>query len=91
MKKKIAQTALAIAFAGSLLSSGLQAFDCSLWGDGCCENKVYGEAEYLYWKMKDSPRVIDLVDSGADTILGGNTFDHNWRIEKIDPPYWVPT
>lgn len=62
--------------------------------DDCeCCNRFWGEAEYLYWKMKDSPNPVPLVvtapiahnrapligEPGTRVVLGGKHSRNDWR------------
>lgn len=79
-----------------LLSSKLTAtYECcepfGIW-DGCPNRFIFG-AEYLYWKIKDSPNPIPLVVTapfadnmlpligvpGTEVLLGDKDIRNNWR------------
>jgi hypothetical protein len=93
MLKKILTTATSMAL---LLSSGLQADSC----DCSCE-KYWLDADYLYWKIQDSPKVVplvveipevdDVVDyADAYVVLGGKKTDNKWRSGgRFSAGYWI--
>lgn len=80
---------------GSLLLStqvqSLVAYDpCDPCTPCECDNRFWVGAEYLYWKIKDSPEVIPLIVTGPavpagtsvadyDVVLGGKKIKNNWR------------
>lgn len=67
--------------------SGIDCDDCD------CIKRILVDADYLYWKIKDSPKVIPLVatapvihngdpvlgEPGAKVVLGGKDVRNNWR------------
>jgi hypothetical protein len=87
---------------GFLLCSQLQA---QLGCNPCapcepCGNQLWGSAEYLYWKIKDSPKTVPLVvtgpvladgvsTAGYDVVLGGNKTKNKWRSGgRFSLGYW---
>jgi|694.fasta_scaffold22992_7 hypothetical protein len=58
-----------------------------------CPSRFWGSAEYLYWKIQDSPKIIPLIATapfipingpaltqpGAKVVLGGRHIDNDWR------------
>lgn len=42
-------------------------------------DRFWDEAEYLYWKIQDSPKPINLVQSDSHVVLGGKRVDTGWR------------
>lgn len=72
---------LAKLFLGVLLgASTLTAEECC----NCC-GRFEAEAEYLYWQLKDEPKIIDLVTTGTidnpnqSIVMGGDRVDNRWR------------
>lgn len=56
--------------------------------DPCaCENQFWGTAEYLYWKIKDSPKTIPLIVTGPAVASGIAVVDNDYTVvlgnEKI--------
>lgn len=83
---------------------GLSAFLMALsghsygdWNDTCdpCCNRFYVDADYLYWKIKDSPDPVPfvieqpIVDGPFTTVLGDKKIDLGWRSgAKLALGYW---
>lgn len=51
--------------------------------------------EYLYWRLKDSPELIPLVQSGTldnpgtSLVMGGKSIDNHWRSGgQLSAEYW---
>lgn len=58
-----------------------------------CHSRLWIDAEYLYWKMKDAPAVVPLViegpfvpgfapdlnTPGTEVVLGGKSIDNKWQ------------
>lgn len=88
-------------FLGLLFASSICA-QCELYADQStcyefdeCEGEFcfWTEAEYLFWKIKDSPESVPLVatvpvivnggpvigEPGASVVLGGRKIQNNWR------------
>ena len=68
-------------FLGVLFStSALTAEECC-----ACSGRFEAEAEYLFWQLKDEPKIIDLVTTGTidspnqSTVLGGDRINNGWR------------
>lgn len=91
LKKFLQGTALAL-----FLTSQLQAQMYSQEQNCCpceCEKKITFSADYLCWKLEDSPRIIPLVATapvihngdpvigqpGAKVVLGGKHLSNDWR------------
>ena len=62
---------------------------------GSCENRFWFEADYLYWQIQNSPKVIPLVieqplvDGPFDVVLGGKKIKDNWHSgAKFDLGFW---
>lgn len=64
--------------------------DCDSCDDSCCAERFWADAEYLYWKIKDSPKSIPLVTKGSTfapvlgspgttLVLGDKHIDNKWR------------
>lgn len=56
------------------------------WEDySCCEPSYWAQADYLYWQIEDSPKVIPLVieqpEVGGpfDVVLGGKKIKNDWN------------
>lgn len=68
--------------------------DCCDPCDTCCE-RFWVEADYLFWKIKDSPESVPLVVEGPITgpfevVLGGHKIKNDWRSGgKITLGYWL--
>jgi len=65
-------------------------YDC----DPCC-NRIWLDADYLYWKIKNSPEPVPLVieqpvvDGPFTTVLGDKNIDLGWRSgAKFALGYW---
>lgn len=57
-----------------------------------CE-RAWFNAEYLYWKIQDSPEKVPLVVEGplpsSNVVLGGKSLSHDWRSGgKFGLGYW---
>lgn len=52
---------------------------------GTCQNRFWLEADYLYWQVQDSPKIIPLVieqpivDGPFDVVLGGKKIKDDWH------------
>lgn len=84
---------------GVFLSSSTYAqYNCSNFS-----GRFWADTEYLYWKIKDSPKIIPLVvegpviDNGSpilglpgtEVVLGGKSIDNKWRSGgKFTIGYW---
>ena len=81
MKNKPWKILATVLFAGVLLSTKLQAQDCIPCENNCCDDRYWVDVEYLYWKIKDSPKPPVLVISSPDSevLLGGKEIENNWR------------
>ena len=88
--KRILQMVPKWTIAGLLLFTSVQAqgafFDqCCGNDNSCCAdscgNNFWANAEYLYWKIQDSPEHVPLViDETSDTVvLGGKKVSSKWR------------
>lgn len=50
-----------------------------------CQNQFWLEADYLYWQIQDSPKVIPLVieqpeiNGAFDVVLGGKKIKNDWH------------
>lgn len=75
-------------------SDRYQSFPCDTpCQENECDNQLWGEADYLYWKIKNSPTIVPLVATapiivdggpviglpGASVVLGGKSIQNNWR------------
>lgn len=87
MKMNMWKIGLSGIVGGVLLWAQAQAYDPC---DCECDNQYWGSAEYLYWKIQDSPKVVPLVVTGPvvtggapvtgyEVVLGGKKIDNNWR------------
>ena len=66
--------------AGYLLCGQLQGGEeWDPFDETCCIEQFWGDAEYLFWKTKDAPKCINLVESGTDVLIGGKKINNNWR------------
>lgn len=83
MKKNLFNSVFSVMLAGTLLGTELQAAAWDPCCDPCpdtCSPQTWVSAEYLYWKIQDAPKIIDLVVSnGTDVVLGGNKIKNKWR------------
>ena len=66
---------------------------CETYNDSCEPSRFRGEAEYLYWWIKDSPEIVPLIISGppalavppilgdedTSVILGGSKIKNHGR------------
>ncbi|MEI8366715.1 MAG: BBP7 family outer membrane beta-barrel protein [Parachlamydiaceae bacterium] len=39
----------------------------------------WGSADYLYWKIQDTPEPVPLVEEGQTVVLGGRNISNDWR------------
>lgn len=75
--------------------------DCCQPCEPCrCGGQFWVDAEYLYWQIKDSPKVIPLVvegssispilgSAGTSVVLGGKKVENSWRSGgKVTVGYW---
>lgn len=101
---KMNKMALKAILGGFLLCTQLQAQlacnPCAPCNPYECGNQFFGSAEYLYWKIKDSPKTIPLVVTGPivnsgspvtdyDVVLGGRKIKNNWRSGgRFSLGYW---
>lgn len=80
---------LATVFVGALplhaqaYGNGCNDFPC--FNSYSCEKQFWLEADYLYWQIEDSPKVIPLVieqpivDGPFDIVLGGKKIKNDWH------------
>ena len=88
MLKKMMALAVTGLCTGFFAFSSLEGTEfCSPFWDNCetCEEcyRCWFDAEYLYWKFKDSPEPVPLIVASPgpsnDVVLGGKKVDTNWR------------
>ena len=81
MRKKLPKIFLIVIFSSFLFCTPLpgQDWDWNPFANTYCADRLWGYDEYLYWKIKDSPKTVDLVKSGSKVILGGEKFKNDWR------------
>ncbi|MEI8366554.1 MAG: BBP7 family outer membrane beta-barrel protein [Parachlamydiaceae bacterium] len=112
MLNKFAKAILITVCTGFSLNLQLQA-NQSCYAPGCerkcppvacdpckCTDRVWVDAEYLYWQIKNSPEPVPLViqsatndptlgSAGSTVVLGGNSINNDWRSGgKISCGYW---
>lgn len=61
-----------------------------------CINTFWADADYLYWQVEDSPKVIPLVieqpivDGPFDVVLGGKKIKNDWHSgARFTLGYWM--
>jgi hypothetical protein len=61
----------------------------------CCCSSFYLEADYLYWRVQNSPKIIPLVieqpiaDGPFDVVLGGKKITNDWHSgARFTLGYW---
>lgn len=85
----------------------LMSFSILLSADDCCYdcgNNVWFGAEYLYWRIKEGPKVIPLIvegpvvedfgptfgQPGTSVLLGNKEINHSWRSGgRFTLGYWL--
>lgn len=97
MFKKVSGLIFMSVFALSAMSSLQAEYDNNSCYDPCdsCSNRFWVEADYLYWKINDSPEPVPLViqqpvsGGPSTTILGGSKINTDWRSGgKFGLGYW---
>jgi len=102
MLKKISMLTLFSVCTSFAVLPSLQAQDCGQYCTPCCYDpcdtccdRFWVDADYLYWKIKDSPESVPLVvevpliPGPNTTVLGGSKIKNNWRSGgKFALGYW---
>lgn len=80
----------------AVFSAGFTGQSYADYDNCCCEpNRFWVEADYLYWKIQNSPKPVPLVidqpvfDGPFTTVLGDSKIDLGWRSGgKFGLGYW---
>lgn len=102
VRKKSLITLLGLASAFVALAPLQGAMDPNVYGGfsncdpcGVCEDRFWFDADYLYWQVQDSPKVIPLVieqpivDGPFEVVLGGKKIKDDWHSgAKFALGYW---
>lgn len=105
LKSTIAAFATSVLFLSELQAIGCwnpcYPTACDTNNSCCCDGPFWVDGEYLYWQMKDSPKLIPLATQGTNSVpalgtagteivLGDKKVKNDWRSgAKFSAGYWI--